>query len=1071
MSNQSQFIMKLKFLLSILMVVGVVFMSGSVLAQGITTSSITGYVNDQNGEGLPGANVLAVHVPSGTRYVTSTLMDGKYTIPGMRVGGPYTVTVSYIGYEPQVKENITLSLGVAANVSFRMLDEGTLLQEVVVSGKQDATFSSDRTGAATNIDSERINSLPTLSRSISDYARLTPQANTRAGGISFAGANNRYNQFAIDGTVNNDVFGLAASGTNGGQTGTQPISLDAIQEISVELAPFDVRMGGFTGGGINAITRSGSNSFEGSAYYFVNNQNLTGKGVIPGSSTEGEKVTDYSERQYGFRLGGPIIKDKLFFFVNGELTERTQPKLFGLGEGSNITQSEIDQVLSVIERIAPGADVGDASPFNEVDETQKVFARIDWSINDRHKFSIRHNYVNSESLSIFRNANTFVLSGGALFFPSKTNTTVAELSSRFSNTISNELRVGFTSVRDNRTYQNDPFPFVRVDLDGGRSIQLGSEQFSTVNRLFQDVLTITDNLTFYKGKHILTVGTHNEFYQIENAFIRQAFGSYRYESLEDWLTVGTANEAFPVSYDYSFSNVPNEPNWAASFGAAQLGFYAQDEYQANDKLKLTFGIRADIPLLNDEPTANPDFNNSDIARENGLATNQVASGNLLWSPRVGFNYDVNGDRSLQVRGGAGIFTGRMPFVWLSNQYSNTGIQIGRLQAQSRFNEFPDGFQFNPNPNTQPDAEDLGLSTFTSEINVLDPDFKYPQIFRANLGLDYNFGDGFVFTFDGIYSKNINNILYQNYNVSGLEDGTATTLPGVDNRPRFGGSFINSGYTDIIYLTNTNKGHTANFTGQISKTFVGGLYANVGYTYGISKDINPGTSSQAISNWRGVPTYTNPNDPELSFSNFMVPHRIVAALTYRKEYLGNLATSIGLFYSGQSGSPISFTYNGDVNRDRIFGNDLVYVPANRGEIELVDVVSGGQVTKSADQQWAELDAYISNNSYLDSRRGDYAERNGAFAPFEHRFDVRIAQEVFTENAGKLEFTFDVFNAGNLLNKEWGRSYSTTGTQILTVAGTRADGTPTFRSNLSGSEPWVENDFFSRWRAQFGVRYTF
>ncbi|WP_143959452.1 TonB-dependent receptor [Litoribacter populi] len=1065
---------------------------GQVMGQGVTTSGLSGRVAEASGETLPGANVVAVHEPSGTRYGTTTNMEGRFSIPNMRVGGPYTVTISYIGFESSIYENVNLSLGQTQNLNITLQDDAAELDEVVISARRDQVFDGNRTGASTNIGSERINSLPSIERGIQDFARLTPQANTRGNGISFAGTNNRYNQFAIDGTVNNDVFGLAADGTNGGQTGTQPISLDAIEEINVELAPFDVRMGGFTGGGINAVTRSGTNTFRGSAYYFVNNQNLTGTGVLP--ATEGVRVPDYTERQYGFRVGGPIVKDKLFFFLNGEMTERTQPQLFGIGEGSNITQDEINQVTSVINRIAPNADIGDAGPFNQTTDTEKIFVRLDWNINNNNTFSIRHNYVNAEALSVFRNANTFVLSGGAQFFPSTTNTTVAELNSRFGNSASNELRIGYTTVRDDRGFVGTPFPYVQVDLGGGRNVQLGSEQFGTANTLNQDVFTLTNNFSIFKGKHTFTLGTHNEFYNIYNLFIRQAFGSYRYASLDDWLTVGTPGEVAPLTYDLSFSNVEGQPNWGAEFRAIQLGFYAQDEYQATDDLKLTFGVRVDVPIFPDDPSANPEFNNSPIASRFDVATNRMPASNLLWSPRFGFNWDVRGDATFQLRGGVGIFSGRLPFVWLSNQFSNTGIEIARLQAQSQRGDFPEGFTFNPDPNNQPNAADLGLPTFTSEINVTDRRFRYPQVLRLNLGADYMIGDGYVFTFDGIYTQNFNNILYQNLNITGLEDNQFTFFEGADNRRRFDGSFINPNFTDVVYLTNTDEGYTYNLTAQLSKQFENGLMANIGYTYGVAKDINPGNSSQAISNWRNVPTIGNPNNPELSFSQFMVPHRIVAAINYRKEYAGFLATSFGIFYNGQSGVPISFTYQGDMNRDGVFGNDLIYVPSNRNEIVLYDryTVQDGEwiLTETADQQYNAVNNFISNNSYLNERRGSYAERNGARTPFEHRFDVRIAQEIIVRNAGRIEVTFDVLNAGNLLNNEWGRSYAIQNAQFMTVAqfgsnpvagaepqtinGVPAPvdpNVPAFKADVRGDEAWLANDFFSRWRAQLGLRYTF
>jgi hypothetical protein len=1079
---------------------GFVGITNTINAQGITTANIQVVVTDEQKASLPGATVTAIHEPSGTRYGSVANEDGIVKLAGLRSGGPYTVNVSYVGFQPQKFENINLSLGQTYDLRVR-LKSGTDLQEFVVEAEIDNIFDSRRTGASTNISEETINKLPTISRSIQDFARLTPQASTRGSGISFAGTNNRYNQFAIDGTVNNDVFGLAASGTNGGQTGTQPISLDAIQEITVQLAPYDVRMGGFTGAGINAITRSGTNKVEGSVYHFLNNQNFVGRSIFEDAEGNRARIDDYFERQSGFRVGAPIIKDKLFLFVNGEITKREQPKLFGIGEGSNITQEEIDRVVSVVNRIAPNANIGNSNPFNEEQETQKLFVRLDWNINEKNTFSLRHNYVNSEELSIFRNPNTFVLSGGAQFFPSTTNTTVAELNSRINNTTSNELRLGYTRVRDDRSFVGDPFPFVRVDLGGPRNIQLGSEQFSTANRLDQDIFTITNNLSILKGKHLITVGTHNEFVGVSNLFIRQRFGSYRYGNLAAWESVGTPNEQLPISYDYSFSVVPGEPDWAASFGAAQLGLYAQDEFQVNENFRVTGGLRFDLPLIFDSPTANNVFNNNPIAQDRNLATDKIATGNLLISPRLGFNYDVFGDRKLQLRGGTGLFSGRIPFVWLSNQFSNTGIQIARMQAQNNqnTNDFPDDFTFNPDPFSQPNAEDLGLETFTSEINVTDPNFKMPQVFRTNFGVDYRLDNGVVLTFDGIFTQNVNNIAYENLNVRGLvDDGVNSTFSNIDGRTRFNSSRPTGDFTDIILLTNTNKGYSVNLTGQVSKDFDFGLSAMAAYTYSYVEDVFPGTSSQAISNWRnGQPTTGNPNDPGLGLSQFMVPHRVISAITYSKEYAKNFRTSIGIFYNGQSGLAFSTTYNGDLNNDRIFGNDLIYIPTDRNDIVLYDTYrrSGSEwvLVETADQQWDRLNSFIENNSFLRDNRGTTPGRNRGRTPFEHRIDVRLAQEIKRVEWGRIEITFDVFNFTNMLNKEWGRSFNVANTQYIDVA--------RFQNNTpAGNEPrtingnavptsntvaafkvptsinentsfHVANDFFSRWRAQIGVRFTF
>ncbi|MFC3416731.1 TonB-dependent receptor [Algoriphagus hitonicola] len=1063
--------MRQNLLRNLLTMMLVVLSTGWAMSQGVTTSSMNGTVVDETGAALPGANVVATHTPSGTRYGAVTNLDGRYSIPGMRIGGPYTVVASFIGYESQTSEGIVLSLGNTSTVNFAMRDSDSTLEEIVVTAAENATFNPDRTGAATNIGDKELSNLPSISRSLNDFTRLTPQASTAGSGISFAGQNNRYNQFAIDGTVNNDVFGLASSGTNGGQTGVNPISLDAIEEVQVVLAPYDVRLGGFTGGGINAVTRSGTNSFEGSVFYFRNDQDLVGKS--PNESRT--KLDDYLDYQTGFRLGGPIIKNKLFFFANGEVTRNSQPVLFdptSPAGGSNITVDELERVESVANRL--GYDPGEFGAFSRSLSSEKIFARLDWNVNDKNKVTLRHSYVNAEQISISRSPNSVNFFNRGIFFPSETNSSVLEWTSRLNNNMSNELRIGYTSVRDDRDPLGSPFPAVTVRLSGGRSINLGSEPFSVANQLDQDVLTITNNLTIFKGKHTYTFGTHNEFYSTYNLFIRQNFGAYSYYSLEDFESVGTDAEVLPRSYDYSYSRTSN-PQQGAEFNAFQLGFYIQDEYQANQNLKITGGLRLDIPSFNDQPTANTEFNN-DFA-EFGVATDRVPGARPLISPRVGFNWDAKGDQTMQLRGGVGVFTGRVPFVWISNQYTNTGNEFGRVSLfrsnPESAGDYPDGFTFTPDPAGQPDAADVNKPLGISEINVTDPDFNFPQVFRANAAIDKVLPGGVIGTFEAIYTKNLNNIDYRNLNK--LEDGN---LSGADDRVFFNRNFANENYNDVIFLTNTNKGSSYNLTAQLRKNFESGLNVSVAYTYGQSKDVNGGTSSQAFSNWRFVENVNGANNTELGFADFDVRSRLIASFGYTFNYENGSSTSISGFYNGQSGIPFSYVVNGDLNNDRTFGNDLFYIPASRNEIEFVGTPA------EQEAQWNALNEYIENDDYLSKNRGNYAERNGARLPWTNQLDLRLMHEFLLNTTNddvqhRLQLTFDMFNIGNLISPEWGRQYgiSNNAFQVIDLDEVQVNGstrTPVYEytgRGLNDGNPYFVSDFLSRWRGQIGIRYIF
>lgn len=1054
-------------------------------AQGVTTGSMNGVVTDAKGETLPGASINAVHVPSGTKYSTSSNIDGRYNLPNMRVGGPYTVTVSFVGLDQFVSNNLTMTLGQNLRVDAKLSDRSQQLSEVVVVGTNGDLLDDNKTGASTSISNATINSVPTINRGLRDFTKLSPLANTAGSGTSFAGTANRYNQFSIDGIVNNDVFGLAGSGTNGGQIGIEPISLDAIQEFQINIAPYDVREGGFTGGGINAVTRSGTNEFSGSAYYFGNNENFVSP-YNPNTEVKADYPA-YKDYQLGLRLGGPIIKNKLFFFVNGELTRNTVPLAFNpqeTGSGSTIAVPDINRVLTALKRIAPSYDPGAYGAIDDELKSEKFLAKLDWNVNQNHKLSLRHSYAYGENIDNSRGNNFLNFYNNGQFFPSTTNSSALELNSIFGSKFSNNLLVGYTTVRDDRDPLGKPFPAVRIyGFSGGTgNVQFGSEASSVANQLDQDIFSITNNFNLYKGKHTLTFGTNNEFYSFYNLFAQNIFGSYAYKTIDAFEAIGTPAETAPIYYSkqYSFdpSDDPSQSKAAAKFSAMQLGFYAQDEFQASNNFKLSYGIRADIPVFNDRAPFNQTFATT-FGNARGISTDQKPKTTILWSPRVGFNWDVLGDNTLKIRGGTGLFTGRVPFVWISNQYSNNGSVIGNftrgaLSASNNPITAPAAIRFSADPNNQPIAETYGLTPALGNINITAKDFKFPQTFRTNVAVDKQLPWGLVASLEGIYSKGRNNILFENLN---REVDPAFKYDGPDKRPRYYTGVRNTAFNEVIIFKNTNRGYTYNLVAALQKQFYKGWSGSASYTFGRAVDLFPATSSTALSNWQFINNVYGPNDPRTATANFDTQHRVTGLLSYRKEYLKTFATQISLFYNGQSGQPISYLYNGDFNNDGAT-NDLIYVPANMSEINLI--ATTGTAPKSPQQQWDELNAFIENDDYLKTRRGQYAERNGARLPFQHLFDVRLLQDLGVMAGGKvqkLQLSLDILNLGNLLNKEWGsdNTVSNQGFSLINYSGL-ATGTSTPRYTYTGGgqtngRVYSESNFNSRWRAQVGLRYIF
>lgn len=1069
----------------------------SVLAQ-VTTSGINGKVT-AGGEDVIGATVTATHQPSGTVYRAITNNDGRYTIQGMRVGGPYKVEISYIGHRNKVLNNITLNLGESQNLSVALEEDAKQLDEVVVSGK--AGLNATKTGAAATINSQRINDMPSISRSIADVARLNPQLTTTNSGVmSFAGTNNRYNSFMIDGAMNNDVFGLTGNGSNGGQAGTQPISVETIDQIQVNIAPFDVRQSGFTGGAINAITKSGTNKFHGSLYFTGNNQNLIGTSYPmadgTGYATKYQKQHEYN---IGVTLGGPIVKNKLFFFANYEKSNKAYPNLYGLGSASSqVTTDEAQKVVDMVKEMATKQGVTYPGIFSDEDvytRSDKAGLKLDWNINEFNKASVRWSLVSAQKLN---NSSSLRSLNDNLFsypFKSLTNTFTAELQSRLSPQMSNEFRATYVRVRDKRAV-GSPFPGIIVTLSNG-SVNLGNEKSSMANRLDQDIYTLEDNLTWYKGNHTITLGTHNELYRFENLFIQNLYGTYSFRTFanfesyyKDYMDNNVdPNKQYIYQYSLGHANeaITGNKFWAPSFSTGQVGLYVQDKWDASNNFQLTYGLRMDLPIFFDKPMENKGFNEFAASKGWNVQTNQRITTAPMWSPRVGFRWDIKNNRNYILRGGVGVFTGRIPFVWLSNNFTNTGVQMTAIDVRN-----PKGLDLLLDPHNQLANEQKLTAGGSQIVNVFDKDFKFSQNLRFNLGFDFKLL-GIDWTAEAIYSKTLNDIYYKQlaYEMTGRTFSQEYPNLSWDNRPMFTRVTTGTPYSEVYSLQNTNKGYTYNLSLKGEKHFAFGLDLMASYTFTKSKSVNSGTSSVAKSNWMYNYTYRNSNDPELGNSAFNIPHRIQASAFYHLQY-GNRKqwqTTIGLIYEAKSGSPYSLYYYGDVNGDGSNGNDLFFIPTdaqidkmafdevkvnntnntNRFILAVLGDKFNGTLTE---QNQRDLMKYwISNDSYLSKHRGEYYKRYADNLAFEHHFDVHLAQKFSFRVAGEvqsLELSMDVINVGNLLNKDWGHTYGDGFGVYSSPVNYQGGGRYQFTAGYASR---TYSDYYSRWRGQIGLKYTF
>ncbi|WBA43774.1 TonB-dependent receptor [Hymenobacter canadensis] len=1049
--------------------------SKTLLAQGVTTSAMKGLVLDAKGQPLPGATVVATHLPSGTKYGTATRDNGQYDLLNMRVGGPYELVVSFVGARTYTDTNIQLALGKTFESKVTLSDDAQALGEVVVKGNRDGQINKDRTGASTNVSSAAIRTLPTISRSQEDFTRLTPQSS----GLSFGGRNTLYNNFSLDGSIFNNSFGLDAP-TPGGQTNSQPVSLDAIEQLEVSLAPFDVRQGGFTGAGVNAVTKSGTNSFKGTVYTYLRNEKLIGEKV--GDVTV--RNPDLKFNQTGFALGGPIIKNKLFFFTNAEITRRDDPGLTfrpatsateaqaaidGRADGvSRVLQSDLDAIRQRLISVY-GYDPGTYQDFTYRTYSDKFLAKFDWNINEKNTFSLRYNYLKSyreqgphpiaiAPSSRVQGVNTLQYSNSGYTINNNLNSVVGELNSRFGERLSNKAQLSFSAFRDFRDLPDAGlFPQIDITKNGTTYVSVGTEQFSAENRLNQNITQFTDNLSYFAGAHVLTGGVTYERFDFVNDFNLQRFGYPFFGGLDIDRFFQVTDRANPNFVDLNAIATTGGTRRIKSVdvNVAQLGLYAQDEWNVTPNFKLTLGVRADMPIYNTDVAQNTQILNAPLLDSEGKAAKvdvtEFPKATPLWSPRLGFNYSAdNGELTTQVRGGTGIFTGRIPFVWISNQASNS--------------------QFDPG--------------YTFQINGTARDFKFPQVWRSNLAIDQELPLGIVATLEGIYSKDRNAAIHRNYNLvtpterlAGFDDRLIYPAAGPRITPGFTGpdgqfSFLDAG---VIVLENTNKGYQYSLTGQLKKDFANGLYVLGAYTYSQAKDVTSNPGEIAADAFQRNPVVGNANDPQLAFSDFGLQHRIIGAAGKRFEYANKrMATTLSFFFEAAQGNRFSYTYAGDLNRDGIFGNDLLKVPATRDQINLIDIRDQqGNVLVTAAQQWEQLDAYIRQDDYLSERRDNFTERNGAISPWYTQLDAKLLQD-FSLMAGEKKHTFqlslDIQNLGNLISPDWGvRRVFANNRFIETAYLPAAPNTPVYQFR-GGQQTFINNtDLNSRWRAQIGLRY--
>jgi outer membrane receptor protein involved in Fe transport len=1067
----------------------------SVEAQGVTTAAISGTVTRADGGALAGATVRAVHEPSGTTYGSITRSDGRYFIPGMRVGGPYQVTASFLGHETHVRENVSLNLGVTSDIDFNLSEAAIAIEGVTVTGRADAVFSSDRTGAATSVEREVVASMPTITGELESIARLTPQYSGAGFGFSFAGQDNRLNNMTVDGSYFNNSFGLA--GQPGDRTGVAPISLEAVEQVQVNIAPFDVRQGNFVGAGVNTVTRSGTNEFSGSVYYRFRDEGLVGKDA--GDSPFDPGTFDYG--QVGGWLAGPIIANKLFFFVNYENESLTEPgTTFRANTGGepvdgSVTRVQASDLNTLSEYLSTnfGYDTGPFQGYQHETPATRFLSKLDYNVNDRNKLSLRYNHLDSRTDNLASNSSSLGAgsrrtNSNALNFQNSNyqikeniRSVVGEWNSIVGENMANNLILGYTWHDESRASRGDFFPMVDI-LDGGRTYTtFGFEPFTPSNELRYGSYQLQNNFSIFRAGHTFTFGVSAERYESENVFFPGSQSAYVYSSLDDFYT--DANDYLanpnrttsPVQlelFQVRWSNIPGQDKPVQPLEVFYTGIYGQDEWQVNDDLRVTLGARIDAPFFGNTAFENAEVDGMTFRDEDNNAvrysTSKLPDANLLFSPRIGFNWDARGDRTTQIRGGTGIFTGRPAYVWVSNQIGENGVLTGFEQIRNT-NARP----FHPDPNHYKPASVSGDPAASYGLAFTDPEFRFPQLWRTNFAVDQRLPFGLIGTGEFLYSKDVNGIYYINANLT-EPNGNFT---GVDDRPRWtGGTRINGNVTSAIVLKNQDEGYSWNVSGTLERPFSNGLFAKVGYNYGVAKNtVSPG--SIASGSWFNNPHAGDPNNPGLGFSSTSPGHRLFGAVSYRAEYFDFGATTISLFGDAFTAGNASYVFSGDLNGDGGRFNDLIYIHNDVSEMNFEPYVVNGRLFTAAEQA-AAWDAFIESSDYLREHRGEYAERRAAFLPMVFRADLSLAQDVFRNVAGRrngLQLRMDVLNVGNLLNNDWGVGKRFTTTSPL-IARPSIDGTTRYRLQNRGGELISETidstgGIGDVYRIQFSLRYTF
>ena len=1056
----------------------------TMMAQ-ITNSALSGKVTmEDTKEEVIGATVQAVHDPSGTKYAAITNIDGRFNIQGMRNGGPYTITVTYIGFNPKVFKDIYLQLGETYSLNVWLSENSTELAEVVVSGKA-SKFAGEKTGATTNINNRTIQELPTISRSIGDIAKLSPYY---GGSNSFGGMSGRSANFTLDGANLNNNFGLNSNLPGGGN----PVSMDAIDEVQVVVTPFDVRQSNFIGGGINAVTKSGTNTFKGTAYYYYSNEDMHGNRV---DGVQNSEPNPDEEKTWGFTLGGPIIKDKLFFFANVERTETENIPTYwhpdATGDGANQKTYTSRTTVSDMEMISKfvmdkyGYDTGSATDYPGGITNNKYLARIDWNITQNHHLAVRFNHTNNTKysppsatsrgvgglsqscvgISSMAFANSFYKQ------ENKVTTFSFDLNSRFGERASNQLLVTYSDMDDPRGSSSSMFPMIDIMKDGDPYMTLGYELFTYNNRVRNEILTVNDNFTYYLGSHKLMAGLSFEHQMALNNYMKQGSGYYRYASMQDFMD-GAAPIGAALAYGYDGDM---EPSSKVRFN--QIGLYLQDDWNVTDRFKLNYGIRFDNITFNEDDLK---FNKALYDLDFGGRHLDVGSwpkANIQISPRLGFTFDVFGDKILKVRGGTGLFAGRLPLVFFTNMPANSGMFQNLVivkAGDSRLANLTGGVTADRNQLRELLGAPYSMDPngiIPSEVAGVDRDFKMPQIWKSSLAIDYQLPVNFPLTVTGefTYSKNINAVHLDNWNQKN-PDETWARLPGADNRYLYPANKADwnyyTQYSNVCVLTNNHKGYGWTASLQLNAEPIKDLYISAAYTHTVNKEVTGMPGSNAGSAWSYMHTVNGPNVFDVKNSSFVTPDRIIANISYKygKEHFS-------LFYSGYSPAGYSYTYSNDINGDGL-AYDLMYIPRDDSEIKFAS-----ETDRLAFWQFVEQDDYLKNH------RGEYADAYGARAPWVHTFDFKYAHD-FDVKIGstkhKLQLIANIENIGNLLNSKWGVAKQIPGTsnyqfKLLSVANAadvKKGAEPIFRMNTDLTSTWDYNHSYGQcWRLQLGVKYYF